>query len=109
MSDHLQEPVAYLAVLLHNQDQRLVRQLRQHLQHLIFFEISPGAHSLSSFQGETSRKHTKLAEEGTLILTKQLVAPIHRRPERPVVGHRRSPATREQPERLVHPAGDLLH
>ena len=65
-------------------DERLVHQPREQVQDLPLFDAFSGAHRLRRLQGPPAREDREPPEQLPLGFAQELVAPVQRRPERPL-------------------------
>src|SRR5918997_5229286 len=109
MAYRLEHPVAHLSFIgsLGNH-QRLVHQTQEKIHNLPFVDVPSCPHRRSCLQGPPARENRETTKQSPLLLTKQIVAPIHRPPQRPLPGVHRSATAAQQLERVLESLGDLL-
>ncbi len=108
LPDRHQHTVAGLPIPLLERYKRLVHQRGEEVKHLALPDAPSSAHLLRRLQREASCEHGKPPEQDLLLFREQIITPVHRRQERPVVGNGRPVAPREQGEGVLEPLGDLL-
>ncbi len=108
LPDRVEQPVPGVAGRLAVQhDQRLVDERDEQVEHRVGRDGLIGADLLGHVQVPAG-EHGQPAQQHLLGLIQQLVAPVHRGPQRLLPGRRR-PVTRvEQLEPVPQPVGDLL-
>ena len=52
--------------------------MRQEIEHVLFIEVTTGAHRFDGFEGTTTGEHRESPQQRTLGFREQLVAPVDR-------------------------------
>src|SRR5207244_8445542 len=102
----LQHAIARLERFGLEQDEGLVHETAQQVQHVSRAYRASFGDRLYRVDGEAPGEHGEPPEQDLLLLGEQRVAPLDRAAERAVVGEGRPAARREQPEHVVQPGGD---
>ena len=108
LPDRFQLPVTALAALTFEDDERLQRKLGEEVEDLRLLDTSTTANLLRGAEREPAGKDREPAKEHLLLLAKQLVAPVHGRPQRLVACERRAACPREEPETVAESLLDLM-
>ena len=107
-ADRLQQPVAAVADAVVGRDQRLLDQARKYVGDLAPVEAVAGTHRLDRGQFEASGEDGQAAEEDSLVVGEQLVAPLEGRLQRLLARRRGAAACAQQPEAVVQPLRDRV-
>ena len=110
-----EQPVAGGSVRFRRQHQRLVHELREEIQnvifvYLVFISTVAGADRLGGLQGPASGEDRQAAQQGLLRRSQQVEAPIDHRPQGlPVRQVCPAVFVGQQPEAIIKPRRNLFH
>src|SRR3954449_2861862 len=88
-------------------DQGFVDEAREHLEHVVLREAVAGADGLGGLELEPAGEDREAAEECTLAVVEQVVAPVERALQRLLAGKATCPGGAEYREPLPQTLGDL--
>src|SRR5918994_2688891 len=109
LADEFQHPEAQrLFVPRLGHHQRPLDEFGEQVQDLALLDALPGAHLFCRLKCPSPGKHGKSPEECLLVLAKELVAPLERRPQAPMPGLCRPLASAEHLEGSMEPRCELL-
>src|SRR5258705_4530864 len=96
------------AVARFHDDERLVNQRRDAVENVFDLERRAGAHGFRRLERKTSREDREPTQQSLLAMIEESVAPIHRAAQRSMARQCGATSTREESERVVKSAGDLI-
>jgi hypothetical protein len=91
------------------EDQGLLHQPGQQLDHRGRLDLPTGAHGLGGVQREAPREDRQPIEEDPLLVGQEVVAPVDRRLQGLLAGQRGAAAPRQHPEPVLEAGEELLH
>src|SRR5206468_13071544 len=89
-------------------EERLVDQAREQVEHVFLRDTVAGADPLGGGEGAAAGEDGEAPEYRALFIGEEVVAPVDRCAERLVAGHRNTTAAGEQAEAVIEPRRDLL-
>ena len=107
VADRLEHAIARLARRRFGQEQRLVDEPLEEVEHLVGDDGAAGRHRLGRLEGERPREHREPGEQRALGVGQQVEAPVHGGAKRPMTRQCRAAAPGQQAEAMVEPGGDL--
>ena len=107
LAHRLQQPVARGARGLVGDDERLVDQREDPVEHFPLVDTVAGDHRFRGLDRERTREHREPVEHAPLRLVEQLVRPADRGVEGAVPARRELIARRQEPQPLIEAPGDV--
>ena len=107
LADRLQHVVAGLGTGAVDDDERLVDQARQHVEHIVRGSVLARDDELRGFEGAAAGEDREAREDEPLHRGEEVVRPVDRGAQRVVTLHA-TPAAGEEPEALVNAARQLF-
>ena len=108
LADGLEQAVAHPAVCVVDDDEGLVHQLTQHVDHVRRVEIVVGQDRLRRREVTATGEHRQPLQRMTLGRGEQVIGPVDRAPQRLVALRSRATAVGEELEPLIEPGDEIL-
>ena len=103
----LQHPVPAVAAAVRHRQDRPVHQARDQIDDLLTFQPRARAHCLRRLQAETAGEHAQPPPQDPLLHAEQLMAPLHRRPQRLTAPRPSPPIGRQQAKPVIQPVEQI--
>ena len=109
LADGLEQPVPHPAVVVVvGDDEGLVDQLTQHVDHIDDVEVVAGRTASAAGQVTAAREHRQPVQRVTFRRVEQVIGPVDRAPQRLVALERGAAAAGEELEPLIEAGNEIL-
>ena len=108
LSHRLQQAVAGARLAVFDENERLVDQRAEQVEHREALEALAGSHLLRQVERPAAGEYGQPAQQLALVLLEQLIAPVDRRSQRLLARQRASRPAGQQAEAIGERRGDLL-
>jgi hypothetical protein len=108
LADGLEQPVAHPAVRVVDDDEGLVHQLTQHVDHIQRVELVTRQDCLRGSKITAACEHRQPVQRNTLCRGEQVIGPVDRAPQRLVTLQCRATAVGEELEPLIEAGDEIL-